>query len=62
MSYETIDKLLKEPEKTLLLTCNGEEVAARTSTMRREQDHLIIETKGIIRIIPILLTQIKYLK
>jgi hypothetical protein len=62
MSHETLDRLISEPPKNLIIKFNGEDTIVKSSQLRREGESLINETKDLIQIFPIIQISIIYLK
>lgn len=62
MSHETLDRLIQEPPKHLIIKFNGEDTIVKSSQLRREGESLINETKDLIQIFPIIQISIIYLK
>lgn len=62
MSHETLDRLIAEPPKNLIIKFSGEDTIVNSSQLKREGESLINETKDLIQIFPIIQISIIYLK
>lgn len=62
MTHETLDRLLGEPRKKLIIQVYNEQILAENTELKREGEHLIRETKDLIQILPISQLFITHLK
>lgn len=62
MKYSTLDRLLQEPPKKLIISLNGNDTVCSTNELHREGVQLIRETKDIVQIYPINQIFITHLK
>lgn len=62
MNYPTIDRLLGEPRKKLIVKYYDSEFVCDNTDLKREGEHIVFETRDIIKLFPINQTSITYLK